>query len=1206
MKFESMKLTGFKSFRKTIEVSFPDGITAIVGPNGCGKSNIVDAMRWVLGEQSARSLRGDSMRDVIFGGSKSRRPMGMAEVTLLFSSNGGNGGPENIEVTRRLYRSGMSEYQLNRVNCRLKDIVQLFADTGVGRNSYAIIEQGKVDFLLKAKPLERRLLFESAAGIMGYKVRRHEAKIKLRRTKENLVRVSDIYDEVKRQRAALQRQVRRVRRYRALKSQLEDVRKHILGIRLVKAYSELAELGRAMVELEDREVSLRGDLSCSEAHLVEARHRFKELEIQLNELKARHAEHTAESVRLHTEIRSARQRIAQIEEENARDASELAQLNERIDSMAAERRGLEEQQVEYRNLVLDKELLCEAAEDRVVQAQQALEETDAALRKAKYNAVRVNDLLVKSTNALRELELHAQKLIISAERNLSEEDILEQELDRLQSELHSAAEQVMRVQDELEELKLIRHQANYEKTELEQERRSLKQENAELTERLVLERSKLTSLVELLERHEGFDEGLRRLLERLKGELEPGSFTLLADMLEVAPGVERAVEVALGRRLQDILVVDEDTALRCAEMIRREGLGRNTFIWPDSIDTAPPDAGRVPDAAAPPLLHSLTAPPGVRDHLSRWLAGWYLAGNSATARRLARTHRGAVFITTEGEAHGPGAMVTSGSQGDFGSGHLQRRTAVKGHQEAIGRLSGRDAVQKARLLDIETRWDVLNDRLVEIESQIRDVQLKEAELNRDRSHLAQEITRLENRKRSMAIEKNFIESELETIKSRRNKLQNEADHYTREVTRTEEAVKECDDRLRSGHIKKEEAQQLLNEERVMLARYREKTSSIGQDIQRLGAAVDEARNRAERGGQVMARRDEEARTLAGGVVQAEERLSGLEEMTHGIAGEIAGYEDEQGALGEALNMHEEAAGIARRALEKCLERLQEMRLENNKWSLERDHLEEQGGLSREAAEALVEEYRSKTAADIQELTGTIEPLNAQLAAIGEVNFTAEEEYGEIDERFTFLGTQQEDLQQSINEIEDVIERINATTDRLFKETFDSVNGHFRRIFSDLFQGGEAELQLCADAPVETEEHDREELTDEDREEGIEILAKPPGKKLQKLSLMSGGEKALTALALLFAMMAHRPAPFIILDEVDAPLDEVNITRFVQYLRMISGQTQIIVVTHHTTTMKAADLLYGVTMSEPGVSNLISVALTSDDRLQVASSSVAEV
>ncbi len=1179
MRLESVALHGFKSFAEKTVLKATPGITAIVGPNGCGKSNISESVRWALGEQSAKSLRGQRMEDLIFHGSASRKPVGFAEVELTFSNDGVLSVPwTEVAVSRRLYRTGESEYFLNKNLSRLRDILDLFAGTGANPRAYSVMDQDKLNHVLTAKPHERRVFIEEAAGIARYKQQRNETQGKLDAARQNLVRVRDVMDEVRRQLASLERQAKKAQQYKTLQTEKRD-----LGLALVAAdYAGLAgegeRLAAELVRVRDGEQGLRTRLASLAAREARAREALQESEHRLSDLRQAVAKVQGELERLLERREQMGVQIRELGDENVRLDEEVRATTERLSSIVSERE-------EVRRALRDAEQLAADRSRASAEFESAVERQRAALALERDHAEALR---------LEQTRLAAERidLMRSAGELREREAQLGRRAERLAAELAQTRTEADRLVSERAALTVVRNRAAAEFSSLEEERRRLDAEEAGETRRsieaearladarvaLAARRSSFEALSELERAREGYGAGVRAVFAEDRRVALLGVVGTVADLLEVPPAMERAIEAVLGERLQWVVVERFEHARTAVAYLRDRGLGSATFLPLEHLPVAdgpgPDDNGvrwvtRSVSANAPHLVHHLLAQVAIVDHLDEAEALWRRNGVVAT------------YVTPGGEVLGPTGRLHGGeNRASAATEHslLARKRQLRDLEGEVQRLS---AVVDAGQTEVTTLGASV-------------VALREQSAGLGRSVQARLAERLAGEKdlERAAQEHERVQRHLETISAESRQVAREAEETGATLARLTQRIAVARD-----------AEEAIE---AAAARVREAIEGAQADETALGAELTACRvdlasatERVEALGRELPRLDEIGRDLAQRLAQAGQRQTQLaerrawladeRERTDLAAREVAVERDRTDAAArQATEEHDGLASELRavehdsRGAESELGRLvasaHEIDIHSTECRVRREELgQEAWRVYGVDAPALL--ARHDPARDLDGVRNRVADLEERLAAIGPVNLVADDEYRELDERLTFLRAQHDDLTASIKDLEKALRGMTRTAQDRFVQAFDEINLHFGRLFERLFEGGRAELRL-----VEAEEGG------DPLDTGVELMAQPRGKRLQTVTLLSGGERALTGLALLFAIFYFRPSPFCVLDEVDAPLDDANIHRFLRVLRELTGQTQFLVITHNRKTMEAADVLYGVTMEEPGLSTLVSVNL----------------
>ena len=1179
MRLESVALHGFKSFAEKTVLKATPGITAIVGPNGCGKSNISESVRWALGEQSAKSLRGQRMEDLIFHGSASRKPVGFAEVELTFSNDGVLSVPwTEVAVSRRLYRTGESEYFLNKNLSRLRDILDLFAGTGANPRAYSVMDQDKLNHVLTAKPHERRVFIEEAAGIARYKQQRNETQGKLDAARQNLVRVRDVMDEVRRQLASLERQAKKAQQYKTLQTEKRD-----LGLALIAAdYAGLAgegeRLAAELVRVRDGEQGLRTRLASLAAREARAREALQESEHRLSDLRQAVAKVQGELERLLERREQMGVQIRELGDENVRLDEEVRATTERLSSIVSERE-------EVRRALRDAEQLAADRSRASAEFESAVERQRAALALERDHAEALR---------LEQTRLAAERidLMRSAGELREREAQLGRRAERLAAELAQARTEADRLVSERAALTVVRNRAAAEFSSLEEERRRLDAEEADETRRsieaearladarvaLAARRSSFEALSELERAREGYGAGVRAVFAEDRRVALPGVVGTVADLLEVPPGMERAIEAVLGERLQWVVVERFEHARTAVVYLRDHGLGSATFLPLEHLPVAdgpgPDDNGvrwvtRSVSANAPHLVHHLLAQVAIVDHLDEAEALWRRNGVVAT------------YVTPGGEVLGPTGRLHGGeNRASAATEHslLARKRQLRDLEGEVQRLS---AVVDAGQTEVTT----LGASVVALREQSaglgRSVQARLAERlagDKDLERAAQEHER--------------VLRHLETIST-------ESQQVAREAEETGATLARLTQRIAVARDAEEAIEAAASRVREAIEGAQADETALGAELTACRVDLASATERVEALGRELPRLDEIGRDLAQRLAQAGQRQTQLAERRAWLADErertdLAAREvvverdrmdaaarqatEEHDGLTSELRAVEHDSRGAENELGRLVASAHEIDIHSTECRVHREELgQEAWRVYGVDAPALL--ARHDPARDLDGVRDRVADLEDRLAAIGPVNLVADDEYRELDERLTFLRTQHDDLTASIKDLEKALRGMTRTAQDRFVQAFDEINLHFGRLFERLFEGGRAELRL-----VEAEEGG------DPLDTGVELMAQPRGKRLQAVTLLSGGERALTGLALLFAIFYFRPSPFCVLDEVDAPLDDANIHRFLRVLRELTGQTQFLVITHNRKTMEAADVLYGVTMEEPGLSTLVSVNL----------------
>jgi len=1231
MRLERLEIAGFKSFSDRSELAFDQGVTAIVGPNGCGKSNVADAITWVLGEQSAKSLRGDKMEDVIFSGSDGRKPGAAAEVRLRLTglplppvdpgTGNGNGNghhpsledivdafTRDVEVTRRLYRSGESEYLIDGEVCRLRDVHELLMDTGLGAKAYAIIEQGKIGMILSSRPTDRRQLIEEAAGITKYKSRRRAAELKLEAAQQNLTRVDDIVFEVEKQRGALKRQAAKARRYKRLRDELRRWEKVLFARR----YRELAQ------SIESARASLAGARERETA----AAARVAEVEADLSRLRIEQAEADQRAASIREEAHAAELDINRRQQQLEFNRHQAVSLATRAAEIAGEIVDLEARREPARIAIEARSQACADAEQARDQAASVLAEASESLSRAQQRIDSVESdvdaartqvyAVLNSMTTLRHAMEHAGTQRGRVGETLAKLDVEESdvvvETQRLEAARIGASEALSRAHEALEGVRLQQAAQESALVAARTEHETLVRRVRAGEQDLAGLEARLASLEELVSTRGEFGDAARMVLVQANGHV--GQQGAVADYLEVDGRYERAVEACLGDLLQHVIVERHDQAAAGLSLVREHDAGRCGFVVidPGSNGYHPRQALGLPGIVPVSDVLRIVGPHAAT--IQKVIPEAYVAETFEQAVALSR-ETSAPVATIGGDVFRGPHLVSGGAKAES-RGILATKREIKELRDRIA--ADRAAVTKltesvaALEVSIASATSAIVALAAERHRQDKEIVGHDAHLAR----LGEDILRLARKSEVIGLERRQAEDERVALDARTAEgheaiarleaEQRAADEQLsaaqRDLAAAKEAAVELNDRAgaaRAGHAGLlERAAALANE----VARLREAALELEERIT----------TRAQERAQMHERREELLQSIAAGehaLDAAVRSLDVLREQLHdaddaaaairaAVDGHDATIRDARHRL-ESIRSEVGDFDISRATAESDLTHLAQSCADAVQMSLDAvladvEDMERSGTATPDAAAITAEETESEdeSGAGIGEpipqpaqsgsmsAEEAIVALKAKIDRLGPVNMMAIEQFDELETRHVFLTTQRKDLVDSIAQTTEAIKRIDETSKVRFAEAFAAIQENFQTTFSTLFGGGRAGLTLL-------DENDP-------LESGIDIVASPPGKRLQSVQLLSGGEKALTAIALMFAIFKYKPSPFCLLDEIDAPLDDANVGRFVEMLRGMLDRTQFILITHNRRTMEIANRLYGVTMEEPGVSKLISVQL----------------
>ncbi len=1281
MYLKSLTLHGFKSFADKTTFEFSTGVTGIVGPNGCGKSNVVDAIRWVLGETSAKALRGDEMADVIFNGTDKRKPVGMAEVTLTMADceQALKVDFNEMSLTRRVFRDGRSEYRLNNTLCRLRDFHDLLAGTGIGRAAYSIMAQGQIDMLLSSKPEDRRSVFEEAAGITKFKGQKKEALRKLEYTEVNLLRIADIVAEVKRQMGTVQRQAQKARRYQILLTDQRTLDTH-LGHKHWSEYSaEKTETETLLTDLLLRLNDAHKLLHNTEREASETREAYHAIEGTLNTLRAQAQEMRTQVQAAESKMGFNRERSEELEgrirkhDEDIANAQELIEQQQREMATADEQLNIIRANIEGRQLALNEHQ----------GGHQSLAPQRGELDNQR-RAVRESIRMYEGQLAASESRIQSLTTQIAADRQRHE--ALQRDLQSSSQAREAAQIEYDDLQHQLTDLEAARNELDEQLkaiasgiVEKRRQRDTLDTELNELQRTATQRRSRLEVLQQLIQKGEGLDQGTQQVLRGLDNPdiYMTGVRGLLASAIEVEQLYITAVEAAMREHLQAVLLTESELAMQIVERLAQQKMGKTAIIAQDfamrrqsSADISPVSRGPLPHGAIAWAVDKVKAREGTQGIVEHLLAHTLIADSLHSAMRIKRQHPDLAIATMQGEFISETGVIYGGASKEEATSTLRREAEVR-------TLVGEVEALEMRLLEKE-------DVLATLRHDLEDQQREEATLREQSQHTREQFSQYQGKlsvvqralqqasakadsvdweqsqlgERMAAAEANIISQReqaaqaaeaVEGARAHEQELEIEADSIARREMESSERLGE----LRIALAHEMSSLQALEGRRTPIARrmsellasiqryeheiltWRERLGSSEAENESLAMQIEEKRS-------FVGMAEEELATQTAGRMQFFERVGQLEQQLSALRLEntamteqrsksevqltrvdlrlenltaqlqeryqldpaafvpdlaaleaaIEGQRKGRGRRASAGEAEDSNAGLPSATVEPYAntEQATDDQPTEVVWSADAEPAEDEGDSEWKDARSVAEEINEPeapaatvdpyTSIDWNYVTLTVADLRQRLDGIGSVNLDAIQEFEELEQRYTFLDGQFNDLTKSKDELLQVIAKINDTTKAMFVETFNLVRGYFQNNFAELFgETSKADLLLVNE--------------DDPLESGIEIIAKPPGKKLQTISLLSGGERSMTAVALLFSIYQVKPSPFCVLDELDAPLDESNISRFLKMLENFIGNSQFIIVTHNKRTMGRADVIYGVTMQERGVSKPVGVRMTTE-------------
>jgi len=1195
MKLKKLEITGFKSFIDKASIQFPPGVSAIVGPNGCGKSNVVDALRWVMGEQSVKQLRGKSMEDVIFAGSNGKPPLNMAEVTLTLQNDNGNAPIElkdftEIMVTRRLYRSGESAYLINKQPCRLKDINNIFLGSGMGAKTYAVVQQGNIGAITDAGPEERRVFIEEAAGVTRFKSRKIEALRKVRATEQNLLRLNDIVVEIVRQMNSLKRQAKKAERFKKYKNHIKGLEIHLAVHQYDELSHQLAKTDALLKGLEDSDAGQSSKLTRIDAAIEQIKLKRWEKNQEISSQKSQQFDTQRQIDRMETDLGHIRKDIQRLTQEATELESARGELSSKNKEIILEIAQVQEQkdasQQELRTVITtleQEQSKFQQQSDRLADLNQQLDQHKTDLMELVTQEARYKNIYQNASNNKGTLQRRLKRA--------DEEEVMAQrEVTRASTDQSEAQEQLRQCEQTLADLS---HQVEATRKRLDQETERLGQQ-VKLTQTLEFERSKAKSQYAALKKMEaGFEwykDGVKAIMQRStqeSGTLQAASDSdewqpaqgqvvgLMADILEPEASYETAVEAVLGESLQYILVQDQQTGSSAIEYLQRNGSGRSGFVPTASIKPMqgtgqPPDANKL-------LLNHVTVKPEF-DAIAQALLGHVVvADDLADALELYnRNGKLQTVVTKDGQVVSHQGVMIGGSQ-DTLSGILGKKKELRQLAGQISKLDKNLASAHDSQTHLENAVRSIETELQKIIEQQHGAVQQQTETEKDlykatealkhaRRHL--EIVHLEQEQllgEASDIDEEMVKynQAIAEIAAQIKAAQDQVGSTTQRIGTAATEVESFNKQIVELKLQKTAITAQLENSSNTLRRLKEFQGDGVQRLEQITNDINQKRQKCEAQRQNITSFDQNLARMYG-------ELQGLEKTLQTNEADFETIENE-------LNDNDLAISEIQSQREETLQKIRLLEVERSQQQLQRENIDAR----------ITEHYHQPLAhfrpllkqedapeTSPEDMATELERLKLRVERIGDVNLAAIKEFDQFKTRHDFLIEQRDDLIKALEDLQKVIHKINRITQKRFMETFTQVNEKLNEVFPRLFEGGTAKLILTdPNNPLET---------------GVEFMIHPPGKKLTRMSLLSGGEKALSAIAFIFSIFLIKPTSFCLMDEIDAPLDEANVYRFNNLLKIIGEKSQVIMITHNKKTMEFADTLFGITMEQKGISKIVSV------------------
>ncbi|PKN69457.1 MAG: chromosome segregation protein SMC [Deltaproteobacteria bacterium HGW-Deltaproteobacteria-12] len=1181
MNLKRLEISGFKSFRDKVVLDFASGVTAIVGPNGCGKSNVVDAIRWVMGEQRVKALRGKKMDDVVFNGSQDAAPVSMAEVTMTLAANGQSfagayAEMAEVSITRKVVVDGDSDYYINRVPCRLLDIREFFMGTGVGARTYSLVEQGSVANMVEAKPEDRRLFIEDAAGVSKYKNRKDSAVRKMEATKVNVQRLNDIIKEVKSQLNAISRQAKRAEQYKEIKQRLRET-----DIALtLQNYAQLVEKGSSLQaarnDMQDRDDGMRANLEAKESVLEEMKARLLENDELINKSQQELYKNKNSINIKENNIEFSRRKIADAASRKQKDAAEIDLTLAKKINLLQEIENLEKTTVDAESRIAALKAEQDEGQQKIQELITVDKDINSQLEEKKIIYIDVVTEKAKLKNMMSTLTKNIDDLKKREERENRDIEEDKRRLTELTVKLQSINEALLRDQEEVLRLLERKETTADEFEKAKADLQAAEERIAEIKEESSVKTSRLTSLREFQEAYKWSNDGIKEIIE--KQESHDKFYGVVADHINVPREYEAAVEAVLGDKLQYVVVKSQEDGVRAIDYLKNYHLGRGSFVPVELRNHAAATytSGHLQEAE--PLLRKVNCHEDFQQIADCLLGDVLITPTITSGINLWKQNgfRG-TFVTPDGDTISPNGVLTGGSGSAVEKSLLSTKREIAELEQDVAVLAPELATQldqKKKLISLIAQWE---EELSQIKNRVHQLEIdvngrkKDGErFNDEERRIRQTIAALEFNRQNIKAEGADAEEKLRTI--------------SREILHKEEEEKELNEVILLFNARREQSRGAIDEQereitgkKVLLAALEEKKDAGLRTMLRLQNDISALENDVQIKKEEIVACDQQLTSLAQ-TIEAEQ--AALVELYRNLALLEAGLAEKQAAKNredEQLKTQENEIREAKKQLDDLRSQINEIEMKCREVVLHGENLKAAVAEKHNVVlEDLLAEFTRIDEEKLAELRSMLENDKQKIDNFGEVNLLALNEYEELDKRYQFLSAQISDLNASLSSLERTITRINKISRSRFAETFAAVNACFKDVFTHIFPGGRGELLL-------TDENDLLET-------GVDIAIQIPGKRAQNVSLLSGGEKSLAAIALIFAILMYRPTPFLVLDEVDAALDDANTNLFNRLIKDVAGKSQVVMITHNKSTMEVADSLFGVTMQKQGISSLVSVNL----------------
>ena len=1180
MYLKRLEMQGFKSFADKTVLEFMPGITSVIGPNGSGKSNISDAIRWILGEQSMKSLRGSKTQDIIFAGTQNRKSLGFAEASLIFDNTDGTLPIEysEVTVTRKIYRSGETGYYINKVPCRLKDIVELFMDTGIGRDGYSIIGQGKIDEILSNKSEDRRHIFEEAAGIVKYRARKEETEKKLEQTKLNLLRINDILSEIESNLEPLQMQSDKAKKYLNLKEELKNIEVGLFLYNIEKYKQSLEELSNDEEIMKSTLNQEEGKLEKIKILKEELKDKIDEITTQIEKLQNIGFESQKEIEKLNSNINVAETKIQNNIENVERNKNEITELEEKINNLKQE---IEQKQTRKDNLKQNKEKF----ENELKEKEEELQKLTEKLSSKELEIEKLKKQVEENTDKKYELQSEISMQTANFENLTQRQKQVKQEISNNVSELDRARMKKEDISKEFYEIEAERNQILKQIEDIDTQKQEVNNKIKEFDLQIVnstndmrMKQSRHNFLVETEKEKEGYVKSVKSLLldcEKIK-ELGKGMHGVLANIISVPSEYETAIEMCLGMSLQNIVTDTEEDAKRLIEHLRKNNLGRVSFLPITSVKGKKLENIKGKKIGVVGIASDLVSFDRKYEQIILNLLGrTVVVDNMQNAINIAKENNYSFrIITVEGDIINPSGAITGGSVAKKTVNILGRSREIESLEKEIKKIKSKIEKLEKEKEEYINSSEVIIEQVQGLEKQLQETDITYATGKQRVSSIDENIQTIQKRIEKLKEESSKIEEKQKEIQTQKQENEKQIEHMKEQ---NEEDQKIIDEFSNSNKESQEYIDNLnldITNLKISVSSFNESEVSIQEMTDMLKTEIETHTKNKENKNKQIEKAKEENIQLKAEIENTKQEIEKVKEQVANSGENIEKLKQERIQKNEKLTEKETEQTSEFKTIEDLKAQITKLEVKKTKTEEDITDIINKMWEEYQLTPNNVKDYQKPE--NIALTQRKVNELRTDIRELGSVNVDSIEEYKNLKERYDFMCEQRLDLENTMSKLRKIIQEMLETMKQQFKEKFEIINKNFGEVFKELFGGGMAEVSL----------------TDEENilECGIDITVQPPGKKLQNMTLLSGGEKAFTAIALLFAILKINPAPFCVLDEIEAALDDVNVYRYAEYLKKFSKETQFLIITHRKGTMEAADTVYGVTMEEKGISKLLSMKL----------------